>query len=361
MSISRSSFRWLILVAWVMAVGVLAVGGTPRATGGQEATPVAPRMSDEAFVFHPSLAGFNVADALHAANSGLLGYEETIDGQIVGAAETVEAIAREYSLSPKLLLALLEWRGGLVSATATDRATIDQAFGYTTPGLAAQLDTAARALFDAFYAYRADPSRAPEIPNAATAALAALPATGRAATATDAADFAAVFARLFGDPLRGQLILAPPTGPMPGARLPWPAGETWNYNSGPHNYYGGTEGCSWRAPSGCPEPWSSIDVAPMIPTGCLYDKRDPGTPDNDNDEGEKYSDKWAVAVRGGQVSHGAVSDGNVIIDHGDGWSTYYTHLAPTDKVAPGPIDQRRGGWASVVPGRNVRYPPPLCC
>jgi len=331
MSRSRSLLKLALLGVLFMVVALLTVRGPSSAAIGQEPAVAAPLLSDEAFVFHPSLAEFNVADALRAANSGLLGYEETLDGRTVGAAETVEAIAREYSLSPKLLLALLEWRGGLVSALASDPAAVDYAFGSPTAGLAAQLDAAARPLFDAFYAYRAAPDRASEMPNAATAALAALPVAGRLASAADAADFVAVYTRLFGDPLHGQLILAAPTSPMPGARLPWTAGQAWNYNGGPHNNNGGTFGCEWGT-DGCPSgPWSSVDFGPMDRTAL----------ENlcGSAEGEKYSAWWAVAARGGTVSHGSTTSGTVIVDHGDGWSTYYTHLSLTGKVAPGPIDQ----------------------
>lgn len=317
-----------LLFAALLVVVTSLTAGVPSVGGAGQAAPVAPLLSDEAFVFHPSQRDFDVAAALRSAGSGLAGYEEMIGGRPVAAATTIGDVAIRYSISPQVLLALLEWRGGLVSAPAADRAAIDGVFGYPDAGLAAQLDGAARALFAAFYAHRADPGRAPQMPNAATAALAALPTAGRAAGEADAAGFAAVFARLFGDPLRGQLILAPPNAPMPGARLPWTPGETWNYNSGPHNYFGGDVGCSWGAPKGCPAPWSAIDVAPMRPVACAG-----------GDEGEKVMAEWAAAVRDGTLRHGSANDGTIIIDHGDGWTTYYTHLAPTGKTSPGQIDQ----------------------
>ena len=316
----------LLFALLLVAVSSLTVGA-PTAGGAGQVAPVAPLLSDEAFVFHPSLRDFDVAAALRDAGGELAGYEEVINGRAVSAAETVSDVAGRYSLSPRLLLALLEWHGGLVTTPAADRAAVDSVFGYPDAGLAAQLDAAARALFDAFYAQRADPGRNPQMPNAATAALFALP-TATTADAADAAEFAAVYARLFGDPLRGQLVLAPPTAPMPGARLPWTPGETWNYNSGPHNDAGGVVGCPWGAPSGCPAPWSAIDVAPLRPVGCQT-----------GDEGEKWAAEWAVAVRSGTLRRAGAADGTVIIDHGDGWATHYTHLASREKASAGAIDQ----------------------
>ncbi len=47
MSVSRLSLRWLALAAWVVAVLLLALGGTPGATAGQEPTPpAAPTLSE---------------------------------------------------------------------------------------------------------------------------------------------------------------------------------------------------------------------------------------------------------------------------------------------------------------------------
>ncbi len=61
MSISRSSFRWLILVAWVMAVGVLAVRVTPGATAVADVADVEP-LSTPALIEQAFAAGEITAD-----------------------------------------------------------------------------------------------------------------------------------------------------------------------------------------------------------------------------------------------------------------------------------------------------------
>src|SRR5262249_34564414 len=63
------------------------------------------------------------------------------------AAELIQSASLYYGLSPRVLLALLEATGSLLSAPAPPTATLEQPFGPIGPaGFAAQIDWAAREL-----------------------------------------------------------------------------------------------------------------------------------------------------------------------------------------------------------------------
>jgi hypothetical protein len=88
-----------------------------------------------------------------------------------------------------------------------------------------------------------------------------------------------------------------------GYQLPFPVGETWHYNRGPHGH-NGVAG----------EPWSAIDIAPPEVVGCSADINDSTT----------LTNRWVVASQSGIVEY---AEGHgVIINHQGGWRTYYYHL-----------------------------------
>lgn len=94
--------------------------------------------------------------------------------------------------------------------------------------------------------------------------------------------------------------------------LPFPIGETWYFTGGPHTYN-----------SSGARPWSSVDIAQPELIAC------PG--------GNFPSHRWIKAAKGGTVIQS--SQALVIIDHGDGWRTYYSHVSTTDRRGLGGVNQ----------------------
>jgi hypothetical protein len=88
-------------------------------------------------------------------------------------------------------------------------------------------------------------------------------------------------------------------------QLPFPQGETWYFTGGPHNYN--------ESPA---RPWSSIDIAPPEVIKC------PG--------GQTPLNRWVVAAKAGTVVES--SQGLIAIDHGDGWRSYYSHVATAGRT-----------------------------
>ena len=75
------------------------------------------------------------------------------------AAEIVQAVSSYYNLSPRLLLALLEATGSLLSAPSVPDATLRQPFGTSGPdGFAAQIDWAGRELRAGYGPYQRPPT-----------------------------------------------------------------------------------------------------------------------------------------------------------------------------------------------------------
>ena len=76
---------------------------------------------DSELVFSPTAIGFSIPETVSQENGFLSGYEELIDGERFSGAEIVKRVSREYSVHPRLLLAVLEMMSGWVrSADAND-------------------------------------------------------------------------------------------------------------------------------------------------------------------------------------------------------------------------------------------------
>jgi hypothetical protein len=75
---------------------------------------------DHELVFSPTTVGFSTVDTVSSQGGYLAGYEELIDGERYSGAEIIERVSREYSVHPRLLLALLEMASGWVRRDAGD-------------------------------------------------------------------------------------------------------------------------------------------------------------------------------------------------------------------------------------------------
>ena len=101
------------------------------------------------------LHGFSVKSAV-AENSRLASYTEEVDEVPLTGIEIVEKISREYSVDPRLLLALLDYRSGWVQAKDLDNVT-EYPITNDSPsrtGLFRQLSWAANELNRGFYSRR---------------------------------------------------------------------------------------------------------------------------------------------------------------------------------------------------------------
>ena len=283
---------------------------------------------DSELVFSPTTVGFSTADAIASQGGYLADYEEMIGGEIFSGAEIVERISREYSVHPRLLLALLEMGSGWVRSSDPD--TISEFPLYpsesTNAVLFVQLSWAADTLNHGFYSRRVGglpvvwTTDRVEITlsqnvNDATAAVQYF--LGKLMEYNDwqlAAGQLGVYSQylaLFGDPDGYALeALLPSDLAQPNMALPFNEGEGWFFTSGPHSAWG--SGAAWAA----------LDFAP-----------------DEDGVGCYVSASWVTASAEGVIAR--VGEGIVVQDldgdgeEGTGWTILYMHIADYGKVEGG--------------------------
>lgn len=283
-------------------------------------------LPDSLFVNGPAQVGFQTQDFLQGQPGWLKNHVEFASGENRTAAQIIDLIALRYSLSPRLLLALLEFQSGALSNPAPAGQDMDYPMGYRSRdrrGLYLQLSWAANLLNNGYYAYRMATLTSLEREdgrlvrfdpwlNAATASLHhffnVLLSDAQFERAISPQGFASVYQHLFGDPWSQDVPHIPGSLEQPPLSLPFQPGKTWSFTGGPHN------------PWGSGEPLAALDFAPpLLGSGCI--------PSSD----------WATAIADGVIVRSDV--GEIVLDlDGDGdertgWAIYYLHLA-TEGRAP---------------------------
>jgi hypothetical protein len=283
-------------------------------------------LPDSLFPNGPAQIGFNTSEFVSRFPGWLnavVGY--TTEGTQNGA-ELVDIIAKNYSVSPRLLLALLEYHSGALTNPDPDPSVLDFPLGYrdwSHKGLYMQLGWGANLLNNGFYAFRTSRLNSIELSdgrlerfdpwiNAATASLhnyfnQLLPIE-EYHRAISSEGFAKTYQELFGDTWENEQPHIPGSLAQPEFILPFELDLVWAYTGGPHTGWGKGE------------PYSALDFAPpSVEGGCV-------------ETGE-----WATAVAPGVVSRSEF--GVVVLDlDGDGdertgWNVFYLHVA-TEGRAP---------------------------
>ena len=295
-------------------------------------TPGLRLLPDSEVVYSPATVDFDPVAFVQTAGGALATYEEYLPtpGTLRGGA-LVAYIAHNYSLNPRLLLALLEYRGGWVfgqpQGEARD-APLRRADSDARGRVSRALVWAAQQLADGYYGWREgrltelafpDGSRkrlAPTL-NAGTVAVMyffaqLLPpdAWARTLAPDNPQGFPAFYAATFGDPwerARWAEPLYPPDLQQPAFILPFARGQWWSLTSGPHGAYG---------PAGS---LAALDLAPAREGGARC----------------RVSRYWVLAVADGVVVRS--EPGVVVLDlDGDGreqtgWNVLYLHIASEER------------------------------
>lgn len=303
---------------------------------------------DHAFVNSPTGTGFNTAAFVSTQPGWLKDYRAYVGGEWKSGAEQVDYVAVNYSINPRLLLAILEYQGGAL--TQPEPPVKKKLLGLTrpfweTPYL--QLVLAANTLNNGYYGWRigsliefedADGIiiRPDPWQNPGSVALqfyySKMFKGNEYALAIGPDGLLKTYSSFFGDPWAESFELIPGSLQQPELLLPFPSTQTWSFTGGPHT--------GW----GTGEPLAALDFAPPAEkSGCT-----PAQPEN-----------YAIAIADGLVVRSSVDGVALDLDKDGnertGWVVYYLHLA-TEQRAPLGSDLKAGdliGYPSCEGGRST--------
>jgi hypothetical protein len=283
---------------------------------------------DHAFVNGPAQIGFSTSAFVAGTSGWLKNYRVWAGEKVRTGAEAVDYIAQNYSISPQLLIALLEYQSGALTEPVMPGSKYMLGFrrvNYETPYL--QLIIAANTLNNGYYNWRAGRLTEFELldgslfrpdpwQNAGSVALqyyfSRLYQGERYFASIGPEGPAQVYQTFFGNPWAEMVTVLPGSLQQPALQFPFVAGHLWAYTGGPHTGWG----------SG--EPLSAIDFAPASDvSGC-----NPAEPD-----------QYATAMADGLILRSDI-DGTVIDldkdgDERTGWVLFYLHLATEARVPLG--------------------------
>lgn len=295
---------------------------------------------DHAFVNGPAHVGFSTSAFVAASSGWLKNYRAYAGGKNRTGAEIIDYIAQNYSISPRLLLAIIEYQSGALTQTEIPEAKYllgHRRVFYDTPYL--QLVIAANILNNGYYSWRGGTLtefdllngsliRPDPWQNAGSVAMQYYFSkiySGENYYASIGPDgLGRVYSDLFGDPWLDSTIYMPGSLNQPDLRFPFLAGLIWAYTGGPHTGWGSEQ------------PFAAVDFAPASDTSGCY---------------TVANDLFAVAMADGLVVRSDI-DG-VIIDldkDGDertGWVLFYLHLAANRRISVG---------QEVAAGDPIGYP-----
>lgn len=284
---------------------------------------------DSAFVNGPAHVGFSTTAFVASSSGWLKNYRTYAGGKNRTGAEIVDYVATNYSVSSRLLLALLEYQSGALTQPEVPTNKYPLGFRrvfYDTPYL--QLVIAANTLNNGYYGWRSGDLTEFELldgslirpdpwQNAGSVALqyyfSRIYSGDQYYASVGPEGLARLYTNFFGDPWTGSASFGMPGSlQQPELRFPFRAGYIWAYTGGPHTGWG----------SG--QPLAAVDFAPASDTSGCY---------------TVASDLYATAMADGMVVRSDV-DG-IIIDldkDGDertGWVLYYLHLATNARASVG--------------------------
>jgi hypothetical protein len=279
---------------------------------------------DSLFVNGPAQVDFDMQTFVNAQPGWFKNYTEQLGDGPHSGVEIVTLVSNNFSVSPRLLLALLDYFGGALSNPTPPETPF--IFGYTDQfheGVYLQLVWIANTLNNGYYGWRRGnltefdhPDTRLERPdpwqNAATVALqytfSQIYSTPIFDQMIGPGGLAETYAKLFGDPWKTASHF-PGSLRQPSLLLPFERGKSWTYTGGPHTGWGKGD------------PWAGIDFAPNGVSGC------------------GLAEDWVTAMAPGVVVRSEL--GVVMLDlDGDGkeqtgWVLFYLHLATKERATVG--------------------------
>ncbi len=278
-------------------------------------------LPDSEVVYGPSYVNFNLVDFIKAQGGYLSTYHEVIEGEELSGAEIIERASRQFSVGPRLLLALLEHYGGWVANPTPTQEQLSMPLGPRNPrrdSLHLSISFTANRINAGYYGYKRDGFwvfHLADYNQAITAEGINAGTVGVQNILAIHSDFdtwqqelnpdglMATYRALFGDPFAYEIKpLVPINLTQPPLGLPWAKGQGFYYTSGPHA--GFVDGSAWAA----------IDFGPPDVLGnCFYSSQ----------ASTAAASGVVVVARPGEVQIDLDGDGNIQT----GWVLLYLHVA----------------------------------
>jgi LasA protease len=286
-------------------------------------------LPDDLFVNGPAQIGFDPIRFVNSQPGWLKDYQDAASGDIVSGGELINIVATNFSVSPRLLLALVEYQTGALSQnTPPPESASLFPLGFHDnlhQGLYKQLLLAANLLNDTYYDWRMGQfsefehldgslERPDPWQNAATVSLqyyySLILNNEDYVRATHDNGILRVYRNLFGDPWKEDKPHIPGSLKQPALYFPFLPGKYWAFTGGPHT--------GW----GTGAPFAAVDFAPpSVLSGCAT------------------TQEWTTAVANGVITRsdneGAILDLDGDGDERTGWVIFYLHLATEGRIQKG--------------------------
>lgn len=282
---------------------------------------------DSELVYGPASIYFDINEFIQGQNGYLANYTQDVNGTILTGTEIIQIIAENYSINPRLLLALLEYQSGWVTNPAPINTSFPMGLADENRyGLYRQLAWTADTLNRGYYLWKVnalstwvlnDGTVIPIDPtiNAGTAAIQYFFSKFDDRTLWDKdvneTGVIVTYFVFFGNPFNYAIEpLIPYPLSQPAMNLPFSPNESWYFTGGPHG--------GWDSGSA----WAALDFAPPGDNGGCF-----------------TSPSWVTAMADGLITR--ASTGAVIQDLDNdgyeqtGWVILYMHIAAEERITPG--------------------------
>jgi LasA protease len=287
-------------------------------------------LPDSEIVYGPSAVGFDISAEIRQRPGFLSGFSDFAYQRQRTAWEVVEVISRNYSVNPRVLLALMEYRTQALSKPIAEGDDETYPMGVRESrykNLFWQLIWACERLNDGYYGWRTGTLQEIELAdgllvrpdawlNAGTVAVhnvfAGMFGSEDFSLATSPEGFYQTYVELWGDPFDLEEVVIPGNLRQPEFTLPFLPKRIWDFTAGPH--------FSW----GTSLPLGALDFGPPSEeSGCVP------------------SAEWIAAPANGVIARSG--EATVILDlDGDGdertgWILFFYHVASNDRISEGAI------------------------
>lgn len=283
---------------------------------------------DSEFVYGPAQIGFDPVAYVNEQPGWLKNYTTYASGANRRGGELVNLLAQNYSVSPRLILAIIEYQTGALSGSKTDVDIENYPLGFKDTahkGLYLQLSWAVNYLCNGYYDWRIGKLKTFDLSdgqlerpdpwqNAGSVAIqyyfARVLPQNEYKKSISPEGLYLTYKKMFGDPWAGDTNFIPGSLKQPPLRFPFLGGKSWAYTGGPHSAWGEDA------------PLAAIDFAPPAVVG-----------------GCSETSEIVVAMADGIISRSepaiAVLDLDGDGDERTGWVIFYLHLASSDQIKAG--------------------------